>query len=154
MCASALHAATVPPFLTMRQVTHRYPLPGTRFWQPTQYHCAIDRVTLSLNKGEHVGLVGASGAGKSTLLKILLGLETPDSGSVSCQGRAVLPASTAALRWYRQLVQYVPQDPASTLAPHKTVAQSIAEPLHFLGHGTPPISALQRALEVESVKVV
>lgn len=56
-------------------------------------------MTLSLNKGEHVGLVGASGAGKSTLLKILLGLETPDSGSVSSQGRAVLPASTAALRW-------------------------------------------------------
>lgn len=133
--------------MAMRQVTHRYPLPGTRFWQATQYHCAIENMTLSLNKGEHVGLVGASGAGKSTLLKILLGLETPYSGIVSCQGRPVLPASTAAMRWYRQLVQYVPQDPASTLAPHKTVAQSIAEPLHFLGYGAPSISALQRALD-------
>lgn len=147
MCASALHAATAPPFLAVRQVTHHYPLPGTRFWQTTQYHCALHNVTLSLNKGEHVGLVGASGAGKSTLLKILLGLETPDSGGVSCQGRAVVPASTAALRWYRRLVQYVPQDPASTLAPNKTVAQSIAEPLHFLGHGAPSISVLQRALD-------
>ncbi|WP_252120471.1 ABC transporter ATP-binding protein [Symbiopectobacterium purcellii] len=147
MCASALHAATAPPFLAMHQVTQRYPLPGTRFWQATQYHCVIDNVTLSLNKGEHVGLVGASGAGKSTLLKILLGLATPNSGSVHCQGRAVVPASTAALRWYRQLVQYIPQDPAATLAPHKTVAQSIAEPLHFLSHGTPSMSILQRALD-------
>ncbi|MCW2485008.1 ABC transporter ATP-binding protein [Candidatus Symbiopectobacterium sp. NZEC127] len=147
MCASTLHAATTPPFLALRQVTQQYPLPGMRFWHATRYQYVVNNVTLSLNKGEHVGLVGASGAGKSTLLKILLGLETPDSGSVSCQGRAVVPASTAALRWYRQLVQYVPQDPASTLAPNKTVAQSIAEPLHFLGHGAASMSVLQRALD-------
>lgn len=147
MSASALHVATAPPFLAVHGVIHRYPLPGTRFWQVAQYHCALNEVTLSLHKGEHVGLVGASGAGKSTLLKILLGLETPDSGTVSCQGRAVVPASIAALRWYRRLVQYIPQDPASTLAPHKTVAQSIAEPLHFLGHGAPSMSALQRTLD-------
>jgi peptide/nickel transport system ATP-binding protein len=79
--------------------------------------------------GERVGLVGVSGSGKSTLLRILLALDAPDAGAATYRGRPVRPARTGALRWYRREVQYIPQDPASSLDPRMAVADLVAEPL-------------------------
>ncbi|OMQ13840.1 ABC transporter ATP-binding protein, partial [Modestobacter sp. VKM Ac-2676] len=105
-------------------------------------------VDLRVGPGESVGLVGTSGSGKSTLLRCLLGLESPDHGTVTFAGRAVRPGSTASLRWYRRLVQYVPQDPAGSLDPRTTVRDLVAVPLRHLqvpgDHGAAVATALQR----------
>lgn len=148
MTASAPHLATdETAFLQLRHVQRRFPQPGARFWQAPRYQIALHDVTMSLDKRECVGLVGASGAGKSTLLKILLGLDAADSGDVYCQGQRIRPRQAHALRWYRRQVQYIPQDPASTLAPHHTVAQSIAEPLRHLVQERPSEARLRQALD-------
>lgn len=93
----------------------------------------VHEVDISVRVGERVGLVGASGSGKSTLLRLLLALDRPDAGSVEFDGRTVRMASTSALRWYRRRVQYVPQDPASSLDPRRSVHDLVREPLRRLG---------------------
>lgn len=103
------------------------------FWQRHSPAAPIlNQISLRLQSQETVGLVGASGSGKTSLLKVMLALDAADRGAMSCEGRAIAPASVASLAWYRRRVQYIPQDPASALAPHHSVAQLIAEPLHHL----------------------
>src|SRR5699024_3200472 len=85
--------------------------------------------SLVVHEGERIGIVGVSGSGKTTMLKLMLALESSDTGAVFCQGREIYPAEVAALKWYRKKVQYVPQDPASTLDPLMTVEKLVREPL-------------------------
>ena len=110
-----------------------YRLPRRLPWRRAAVHTALRGVDLSVAPGERVGLVGTSGAGKSTLLRCLLALESPDAGMITYAGRPVQPGSTASLRWYRRLVQYVPQDPARSLDPRLRVRQLVAQPLRHLG---------------------
>lgn len=120
------------PFLQLNQVSHHYRTAGV-FTRRATTTPSLQHVSLDLHAGERVALVGASGCGKSTLLKILLALESPIQGTVHCQGREVRPDRVSRLRWYRRLVQYIPQDPAGSLAPHASVFALIAEPLRQLG---------------------
>ncbi len=91
---------------------------------------ALAGVDVAVHPGERLGVVGASGSGKTTLARLLLGLEAPDAGRVLFDGREVRYGTN--LRWYRPLVQLVPQDPSSSLDPHQRVRDSIAEPLECL----------------------
>lgn len=93
----------------------------------------LQGVTLNVSTGTGLGLVGRSGSGKSTLIRTLLALETPASGSVTLNDQGIRPGSLRSLRWFRREVQYVPQDPASSLNPRMTVEQLLREPLVRLG---------------------
>lgn len=93
---------------------------------------SLDEVSLTIAKGERVGVVGASGAGKSTLLRMILALDAPTSGAVLFGDAPLWPGSSRALKAFRSEVQYVPQDPASSLDPRKTVRQAVSEPLRML----------------------
>lgn len=93
---------------------------------------ALDGVSLSVAAGQSIGLVGSSGSGKSTLLRTLLALEKPDAGTVELDRTPVRAGSTGSLRWYRRMVQYVPQNPAGSLDPRMTVQQLLLEPLRQL----------------------
>jgi peptide/nickel transport system ATP-binding protein len=104
--------------------------PGRTPW--SRRRPALAGVDLQLAGGSRVGLVGGSGSGKTTLLRCLLALDPPDSGQVTCDGRLVRPGPARSLRWFRRLVQYVPQDPASSLNPRMSVADLVAEPLRRL----------------------
>ncbi|GAB7081632.1 ABC transporter ATP-binding protein [Megalodesulfovibrio paquesii] len=89
----------------------------------------LQDVSLTVEEGECVGLVGRSGSGKSTLGRIVLGLERPDAGRVLLQGRNLHNLRHGERKSVRRMVQVVFQDAAGSLNPRWTVGRSIAEPL-------------------------
>lgn len=96
-------------------------------------HTALGGVDLDIAPGARMALVGESGSGKTTLLKSLLALDRPDSGTITLDGTPVVPGSARSLRWFRRRVQYIPQDPATSLDPRKSVVDLVATPLRLLG---------------------
>lgn len=89
---------------------------------------ALDRIDLTLGKGETLALVGESGCGKSTLARTLMLLERPDEGSVRFGGVDPFALRGKELLTWRRRVQMVFQDPYASLNPRMTVAQIISEP--------------------------
>ncbi|MFI6164352.1 ABC transporter ATP-binding protein [Micromonospora haikouensis] len=90
---------------------------------------AVDGVSLTVRRGETLGLVGESGSGKSTTGLALLRLVDPTSGHVRVGGRDVTRWSRRRLRGLRRRVAMVFQDPQASLDPRRTIGASVAEPL-------------------------
>ncbi|RCK33739.1 ABC transporter ATP-binding protein [Thalassospira xiamenensis] len=95
---------------------------------------AVDELTLKLQKGEVLGLVGESGCGKSTLARILLGLETPTQGRVLVDGEDITSHDRSYLA---RRIQPIFQDPYSSLNPRKTIGDIISLPLRVHKVGDP-----------------
>ena len=97
---------------------------------------AVDSVSFDIATGGTLGLVGESGSGKSTIGRILMGLETPTSGTALVGGTDVGLASPSALRSMRRRAQIVFQDPVSSLNRRQEVGEIVSAPLAANGIGT------------------
>lgn len=113
--------------LTAKSLVRRYPSKSS-FWSRNKDVVALDDVSVRVSQGEIVGIVGESGSGKSTLAKLLLGLESPTSGSVELLGRAIgaIPRVEVA-----RILQPVFQDPYGSLNPSHTVERIVSLPLRM-----------------------
>jgi oligopeptide transport system ATP-binding protein len=93
---------------------------------------ALNGISLTIYKGETIGLVGESGCGKSTLGRILLGIEKPTEGFVRFDGKRIDDLKTAAeMKIFQKRIQMVFQNPASTLDPRMTLHQVLSEPFEI-----------------------
>lgn len=112
---------------------------------------AVADVDLTLRRGEILSIVGESGSGKSTLARMLVGLDTPDAGTLEYQDQDVTRGRLSDRRVLRRGVQMVFQDPYMSLNPRMTVQQLISEPLDATRTGTP---ASRRARVAELLDLV
>ena len=117
------------PLLEVHELTKCFPV-QTGFWKKNSMKVrAVDRVSLDVNAGETVGLVGESGCGKTTLGRAVLRLIEPDSGSIIFDGISLTDLSQAQLRKIRPRLQIVFQDPFSSLNPRMVVLDQVGEGL-------------------------
>ncbi len=126
--------------LELAHVTKQYPRAGAG--GPVT---VVHDVSLSLRRGETLGLVGESGSGKSTLARMALALIPPTSGTIHFDGASILGASAVALRQLRRRMQPVFQDPYAALNPRMRVRDILAEPFlihkHEAGQSKPALQA-------------
>jgi cell division transport system ATP-binding protein len=92
---------------------------------------ALDRVSLEIEKGDFVFLVGASGSGKSSLMRLMLREDVPNSGSVHVLGENLVGLPARRVPFFRRKLGVVFQD--FRLLPNKTVAQNVAFSLEVIG---------------------
>ncbi|WP_134700717.1 nickel import ATP-binding protein NikE [Ammoniphilus sp. YIM 78166] len=114
--------------LQVKEVTYSY---GSSrfFWRSPRQATILSNVSLSLEEGMCMGLLGTSGAGKSTLGRVILGLEKPQKGSVLFQGQDLYQMDSHTRKRLRRDLQVVFQDCYSAVNPRMTAEQIIAEPL-------------------------
>lgn len=137
---------SAPEVLRVNRVEKTY---GSTGWLPgsrSRIVHALNVVTLSIRRGETLGIVGESGSGKSTLARCVTRLVDPDAGEVFVGDVNIVALGQRALRLTRQRMQMVFQDPYGSLNPRRTVGKLIAEGL--IVHGAAPDVALARACEL------
>ena len=123
------HEANPESAISVRNVTRDYHRPRTSLLHPSPPVHALRGVSFDVEHGERFGIVGESGCGKSTLLRIISGLDRPTTGSVMVEGTDITGLPERKLRFMRERLQLVFQDPMGSLDPRMRVGDIIAEPL-------------------------
>ena len=125
------------PLLEIQHLKMHFPVRGGVFMQKAGCVKAVDDVSLTLEKGKTLGLVGESGCGKSTLGKSIVRLLKPNSGKILFEGSNIATLPQWQLRKFRPHMQMVFQDPAESLNQRFSVGQLIAEPYRIHSLGSP-----------------
>jgi peptide/nickel transport system ATP-binding protein len=134
--AAPERAVATKHLLEITNVVREYPVTsGAILQRRTGAVHAVSGVSLHVDAGETVGLVGESGCGKTTLGKLIVGVERPDAGQITLDGRDVFGLRGRALRRARRDLQMMFQDPYASLDPRMRVQALLREPLVIQGMG-------------------
>jgi peptide/nickel transport system ATP-binding protein len=154
--AAARHRVALPPapppapLLEVREAVRTYRTRGGLFGGKGTT-VALDRVSLTVARGERVGIVGESGCGKSTLARAILGLEPVQGGSITLMGAPVWNGHRPNPE-VRRRMQAVFQDPYGSFNPRHRVERLVSEPFHLLPH--PPTGEERRRVVAEALRAV
>lgn len=135
--------------LEVKNLHKRFPLKKSLF-QQKRYVQAVNGVTLELNEGETIAIVGESGCGKSTTGRCVLRLIEPTSGEIIFQGKDITKISKQEMKSFRRDIQMVFQNPMDSMNPKLTVAEILSEPL--IAHRVPKENRYK--LLVETMELV
>ena len=138
--AGATSSSGDNPLLEVRDLVKHFPVRGGVLNRVVGNVHAVNGVSLSIRRGETLGVVGESGCGKSTLGKLVIRLIEPTSGSVSFDGKPITGLSHAEMMPFRRKMQIIFQDPYSSLNPRLTVRTLLREAIRFHGVVTDPSS--------------
>ncbi len=139
------------PLISIEDLAVHFPVGGRRlFGGGQQLLRAVDGVSLNIQKGETLGLVGESGCGKTTLGRAVLRLIDPTSGKIVFRNQDLARLSKSEMRTQRRNLQMIFQDPYASLNPRMTVSQIIGEPLETfqLASGAEKRQRVQELLEM------
>lgn len=115
--------------LEVKNIKKYFPIKGGILKRTVGHVKAVDDVSLSVIKGETLGVVGESGSGKSTLGRVILRLLEPTEGQILFENEDITKMPNRRMRTYRKDMQIVFQDPFASLNPKMNVQQLIEEPL-------------------------
>jgi oligopeptide/dipeptide ABC transporter ATP-binding protein len=112
-----------------------FPIRSGIFKRKTGYVYAVDDISLAVQEGKTLGLVGESGCGKTTVGRALLRLIEPDSGQINFMGQNLINLSRSRLRGIRRNMQIIFQDPFESLDARQTIGDILEEPyeIHKVG---------------------
>jgi oligopeptide transport system ATP-binding protein len=119
--------------VTLEHVTKHFPVKQGVFARGLARVHAVEDVSLTVRRGETLGIVGESGCGKSTTARLMLRLLDPTAGTIRFEGQDITHTSARRLRPLRREMQMIFQDPYASLNPRKTVEQIVGQP--FAIHG-------------------
>jgi oligopeptide/dipeptide ABC transporter ATP-binding protein len=120
---------TSSPLLQVTGLKKYFPVRSGLFSRVSAWVKAVDDITLHVNPGETLGLVGESGCGKTTVGRSILRLMEPTAGEIKFEGEDMLALRPRALRQARRRMQIIFQDPYSSLNPRMTIGSIVSEPL-------------------------
>lgn len=123
---------TNAPILTVDNLHVQFPQAGGLFGKRQVVH-AVNGVSLTINQGECLSLVGESGCGKSTTALSIMGLQAPTAGTIMVEGKPIHGTGAPDRMARARMVQMVFQDPFATLNPRQTVRRALDEPLRLHG---------------------
>ena len=116
-------------FLTVQNLTTRFPVKGGFFRRTVANVHAVEDVSFTLNKGRTLSLVGESGCGKSSAGRSILRLVEPQSGEIDLDGVDIMKLDPSGLRKARLDMQMIFQDPFASLNPQMQLLDQVAEPM-------------------------
>ena len=134
--------------IVVEDLVRDYHRPRTSLTRAGQVVHALRGVSFEVAAGERFGIVGESGCGKSTLLRLLAGLDRPTSGRIVVEGTDIAPLPERRLKFLRDRLQMVFQDPMSSLDPRMRVRDIVAEPLVAQGNRAPDARVTELLVEV------
>jgi oligopeptide/dipeptide ABC transporter ATP-binding protein len=121
------------PILEVTDLVKHFPVRHGLFSRRQDRVYAVDGISFAVRPGETLGVVGESGCGKSTAARMIVKLIEPTSGSIHLEGKDITNLSPAEMWQHRQTLQYIFQDPYSSLNPRMPAGDIVGEPLHNFG---------------------